>query len=78
MITPLITSSTRAAEGLRPPFASATVIAPSVAEADALSTTLMVLGIQAGLALIENLPGTAALMVSKDLKIYRSKLISAR
>lgn len=53
-------------------LASATVIAPSVAEADALSTTLMVLGVEAGLALIERLSDTAALMVSKDLKIYSS------
>jgi FAD:protein FMN transferase len=53
-------------------LASATVIAPSVAEADALSTTLMVLGVKDGLALIEKLPDTAALMVTKDLKIYRS------
>jgi thiamine biosynthesis lipoprotein len=53
-------------------LASATVIAPSVAEADALSTTLMVLGVQDGLALIEKLPNTAALLVTKDLQIYRS------
>ncbi|MBE0672479.1 MAG: FAD:protein FMN transferase [Anaerolineales bacterium] len=53
-------------------LASATVIAPSVAEADALSTTLMVLGVADGLALIEKLPDTAALIVTKDLKIYRS------
>ena len=53
-------------------LASATVIAPSVAEADALSTTLMVLGVQDGLELIESLPDTAALLVTKDLKIHRS------
>lgn len=59
--------------GLSPSqLASATVIAPSVAEADALSTTLMVLGVQDGLALIEQLPDTAALMVTKDIKVYRS------
>ncbi|MCX6078275.1 MAG: FAD:protein FMN transferase [Chloroflexi bacterium] len=53
-------------------LASATVIAPSVAEADALSTTMMVLGAQEGLALIERLPEMAALLISKDLQIYRS------
>lgn len=53
-------------------LASATVIAPSVTEADALSTTLMVLGVREGLALIESLPNTAALLVSKDLHIHRS------
>lgn len=59
--------------GLSPSqLASATVIAPSVAEADALSTTLMVLGVQDGLALIEQLPNTAALMVTKNIKVYRS------
>jgi thiamine biosynthesis lipoprotein len=53
-------------------LASATVIAPKAAEADALSTTMMVLGVQDGLKLIEQLPGTAALLVTKDLHIYRS------
>jgi FAD:protein FMN transferase len=53
-------------------LASATVIAPSAAEADALSTTLMVLGVEDGLKLIEQLPGTAALVVTKDLVTYRS------
>jgi len=59
--------------GLSPSsLASATVIAPSVAEADALSTTLMVLGAQDGLALIEKLSDVDALVVTKDLNIYRS------
>ncbi|MEI7849101.1 MAG: FAD:protein FMN transferase, partial [Chloroflexota bacterium] len=58
-------------------LASATVIAPSVAEADALSTTMMVLGAHEGLALIERLPETAALLISKDLQIYRSSKFPA-
>ncbi len=58
-------------------LASATVIAPSVAEADVLSTTMMVLGAQEGLALIETLPETAALLISKDLQIYRSSKFPA-
>jgi FAD:protein FMN transferase len=53
-------------------LASATVIAPSAAEADALSTTMMVLGIQDGLAMIEQIPNAAAMLVAKDLKIYLS------
>lgn len=53
-------------------LASATVIAPSVAEADALSTTLMVLGVEDGLTLIGKFPDANALMVTKDLEIYRS------
>jgi thiamine biosynthesis lipoprotein len=53
-------------------LASATVIAPTAAKADALSTTMMVLGVQDGLAMIEQLPGTAALLVTKDMAVYRS------
>lgn len=53
-------------------LASATVIAANVADADALSTTMMVLGVQDGLALVENLPEASALLISKDLHIYRS------
>jgi thiamine biosynthesis lipoprotein len=59
--------------GLSPvELASATVIAPSVTEADALSTTMMVLGVKKGLALVERLPGVETLLVKKDLTIYRS------
>jgi thiamine biosynthesis lipoprotein len=53
-------------------LASATVIAPTAAEADALSTTMMVLGVEAGLKLIEKMPGASALLVAKDLTIYGS------
>ena len=53
-------------------LASATVIAANVADADALSTTMMVLGVQDGLALVENLPDASALLISKDMHIYRS------
>jgi FAD:protein FMN transferase len=53
-------------------LSSATVIASSVAEADALATTLMVLGVTDGLALVERLPGVEALVATKDLKIFRS------
>jgi FAD:protein FMN transferase len=53
-------------------LSSATVIASSVMEADALATTLMVLGTKQGLALVERLPGIEALVAMKDLKIFRS------
>ena len=49
---------------------SATVIAPTATEADALSTTLMVLGKQAGMELIQKIPDVEALMVDKQLQIY--------
>jgi thiamine biosynthesis lipoprotein len=53
-------------------LASATVIAPTAMEADALSTALMVLGSRRGLALVEPLSQVEALLVGKNLKIYRS------
>jgi FAD:protein FMN transferase len=53
-------------------LASVTTIAATVMEADAFSTTLMVLGIEKGLSLVERLPGVEALLVTKDLQIFRS------
>jgi len=50
-------------------LASATVLAPRAVDADALSTSLMVLGETRGLALIEQLPGIEALVVTKDKRI---------
>lgn len=49
--------------------ASATVITGNCLEADALATAAMVLGMDAGLALLESLSGTEGVMVSKDLKV---------
>lgn len=51
---------------------SATVIADTLSEADALATTLMVLGANKGLALIESLPDTEAMVVTKDLNTFRT------
>lgn len=48
-------------------LSSVTVIAPNAALADALSTTLMVLGVEDGLALLETFPGTECLMIDKNL-----------
>jgi FAD:protein FMN transferase len=53
-------------------LASATVVAPSAMDADALSTTLMLLGTTHGLNLIERLPHVEALLVTKALDIYQS------
>jgi FAD:protein FMN transferase len=53
-------------------LASATVIAPCCADADALSTSLMVLGAKRGLALIESLEGYEAMVVGKDLRIQKT------
>jgi thiamine biosynthesis lipoprotein len=59
--------------GLSPAeLSSATVVASSVMEADALATTLMVLGVSNGLALVERLPGIEALVATKKLAVYRS------
>lgn len=53
-------------------LASATVIASNATEADALSTTLMVLGVQDGLEFVRELPDVEALLVTKDLIVHRS------
>jgi thiamine biosynthesis lipoprotein len=53
-------------------LACVTVLAPTAAAADALSTAVMVLGSQAGLALIDQLPDTAALLVTKEMNVIHS------
>ncbi len=55
-----------------PYIASATVIAPTCLQADALATALMVLEPGEGLGLIEALPDIEALLVSKTLEEHRS------
>jgi thiamine biosynthesis lipoprotein len=60
--------------GLSPQeLCSVTVLAPDATQADALSTTLMVLGIEAGLAYVESTPGVEALLISKSLDRYLSR-----
>ena len=59
--------------GLSPTeLSSATAISSSVMEADAFSTTLMVLGVEKGMQLVEQLPGVEAFLVTKDLRTFRS------
>jgi thiamine biosynthesis lipoprotein len=53
-------------------LASVTVLAPSAADADALSTAVMVLGGEAGLALAARLPHVEALVVTKALEVRQT------
>lgn len=54
-------------------LASVTVVAPTATAADALSTAVMVLGVDEGLALLEQLPHVAGLLVTKQMEIHRSR-----
>ncbi|MFW6068540.1 MAG: FAD:protein FMN transferase, partial [Chloroflexota bacterium] len=62
--------------GLSPQeLSSVTVLAPTTMDADALSTTVMVLGLREGMTLLERLPHVAGLLVSKanensDVKMW--------
>ena len=57
--------------GMSPPeLSSVSVLAPSATEADALSTAIMVMGVQHGLALAESLPGIEALLITKNMSHY--------
>lgn len=53
-------------------LASVTVFAPTAMEADALSTTIMVLGADEGLRLANQLESIEAMVVTKDLSIKRT------
>jgi len=55
---------------------SATVVAPTAMQADALSTTIMVTGAKEGLSIIEKIPGVEALIVDSDKKLHRSSNFS--
>jgi len=48
------------------------VIAPTAMASDAFSTALFVLGIQKGLSLIKNLPGTEAMIIDQEGKAHYS------
>ncbi len=55
------------ASGISPgDLSSASVLAPNACDADALATAMLVMGAGAGLSLIERLPDTEALVISKD------------
>ncbi|MBC7333342.1 MAG: FAD:protein FMN transferase [Actinobacteria bacterium] len=51
---------------------SATVIADSCVEADALATGVFVMGPKEGLGLVESLDGVEALIIDQDRNIYKS------
>ncbi|MBT3670616.1 MAG: FAD:protein FMN transferase [Bacteroidetes bacterium] len=53
-------------------LASATVYAPSALESDAMSTAIMVLGLDEGLKLANKLDNVEAFVVTKDMKIHRT------
>jgi len=53
-------------------LSSATVIASNAAEADALSTALMVLGVSDGLDFIRHFPHAEALLLTKDLTVHKT------
>lgn len=55
-----------------PELASATVLAPDAASADALATLVMVLGPRRGRELLEDLPDCEGYLVTKDLGIVRT------
>jgi thiamine biosynthesis lipoprotein len=52
---------------------SATVIAETTMDADALATTVFVLGEEEGLQLIESLDGVECLIITSDKRILRSE-----
>jgi thiamine biosynthesis lipoprotein len=52
---------------------SATVLAPNATRSDALSTTVFVLGVEAGLAMINKLEGVDAVVIANDGKVSYSK-----
>jgi len=55
-----------------PELASATVVAPDAATADALATLVMVLGPRRGRELLEDLPGCEGYLMSKTLDVTRT------
>lgn len=52
--------------------AAATVVAPDAATADALATSLTVLSVAEGMALVDGIPGVEALVVDRDGGHHRS------
>ena len=54
---------------------SVTIIAPNAELADALATPVMVMGINAGLHLINQLPGISCIIIDENNKLYTSSNI---
>jgi thiamine biosynthesis lipoprotein len=58
-------------------LASATVVAPTAAQADGLATLVMVLGAKRGVAVLDGLPGCEGCTIGKDLEIVETSGFSA-
>ncbi|MBS3985909.1 MAG: FAD:protein FMN transferase [Selenomonadales bacterium] len=58
-------------------IASATIVAPEAALADAIATAAMVLNVEQGIALIESFPGVMGLLVTEDGTVVMSQGMSA-
>jgi thiamine biosynthesis lipoprotein len=56
---------------------SVSIITARSIDADALSTTIFLLGLEKGLALVEKLPDTEAIFITADKKVYTSSGVSA-
>lgn len=54
---------------------SVTIIAPGAELADAMATPVTIMGVQAGIALVEQLPGFACIIIDDDNNIYSTKNI---
>lgn len=52
---------------------SATIITDVSMDADALSTSVFILGLEKGLALVESLKGVEAILVTKDKEVYATE-----
>jgi len=60
--------------GVSPEQASSvTVVAPTAMEADALSTAVLVLGAEEGLALLEGVTGVEGMIVTKAREVFRTR-----
>lgn len=60
--------------GFSPPeLASCSILAPTVAQADGLATSTMVMGPTKSLTLLESLPGCHGFLIGKDLTTYNTK-----
>jgi thiamine biosynthesis lipoprotein len=57
---------------------SVTVICPNAEIADAMATPIMIMGIKAGLNMINQMRGIACIVIDDNDKIYTSKNISLK
>lgn len=56
---------------------SSTIITPNSIDADALSTSVYILGKEKGLALIESLPNVEAVIITEDLHVYTTSGVTS-